>query len=58
MKIFDDFIKIIILVVALSVSEFFIENWIVSQAYTLYATTAGIFLFLLIAYTLFKEINI
>jgi hypothetical protein len=57
MKIFGDFIKILLWITGLGILEFIIKYWISSQSYSLYATLTGLFFFILIVYISYRGIK-
>ena len=57
MKFFDDFTRVLFLLAALGILQFFVKYWIETQNYSLYSTGTGLAFFILVAYVLFKEIS-
>lgn len=55
MKFLDGFTKILFLLAALGILQFFVKYWIETQNYTLYSTATGLIFFIIVAYVLFKE---
>lgn len=58
MKIMSDFMKIILWIGGLALLRFFVEYWIVTQNYTLYATLTGLLFFVVVAYISYKELKV
>lgn len=58
MKLMSDFIKIFIWLGALALLRFFVEYWISTQSYSLYATLTGIFFFVFVVYVSYKVIKV
>ena len=58
MKIFGDFVKIFIWIAGLALLRFFVEYWVTTQYFSLYATVTGLAFFILVTYTTYKVLKL
>ena len=58
MTIINDLIKVIIWMGVLALLRFFVEYWISTQKYSIYATTTGLFFFIAVVYVTYRSLKV